>query len=98
MTNYKDALGNELDCSCNSTDKNCFSFPVPPNDQYLGFECQNNGVSNVGQANLQCITNKTSTQVCIKAVRSSATFPTLDCTNGKYSLFLNLFVKIFNLI
>ncbi len=77
-------MGTELDCPCGSTDPNCFSFEVPPNDQYLGFECQNTGIGNVGQANLQCITNKTSSQTCIKAARSSATFPEFSCTNSNY--------------
>jgi hypothetical protein len=81
----------ELDCPCGSTDKNCFSFPVPPNDPYLALDlCVNNGTNkDVGAANLQCNRPSTSPsfspQTCMKMTRSSATFPDLSCSTSIYA-------------
>ncbi len=59
IQNYKkneDQTGNELSCPCNSTNSNCFTIPMPPDEKLM------------------------TSRTCLDFTRSSATFPTLDCS------------------
>ena len=77
---FKDAQGNEIDCPCGSSSKDCMAFTVPANDSYLGQSCVNPGdINNIG-FNATCNTSSISTQTCMEFTRSSATFPDFKCT------------------
>ena len=76
-----DSAGNEFYCPCGSTSSNCISFNIPSPDPYLGLFCANSGPN--------CTTGGISQQTCIKQTRSSATFPTFNCSTS-YREQLNL--------
>ena len=57
---------------------------MPSNDSYLGQTCTPPAnINNIG-FNATCISSGISTQTCIKATRSSPTFPDFKCSISKF--------------